>query len=316
MEDMSKIKDWLHLTNQQYTILRCISILSKEKISRPRDMERQYREFAGKAIQKTNLFGILKMLLDDEIVFKDEKNNYRLNISFIKEKLELEREKIKEEEVKLGGFLSNPNSILCELDDKTKNEILVNLINKKQFYDKLNLKLKSCKNYFNISRFPSIFFTETISKRINRDKYSSVMESGLKNGGLKIVYLTNLNISRVYVHALSIFKGKRDAKKEAALVIERFSELVKKYDNLQIYYSEKKPDWEFIIPSDIYPKEIFLILRSKDNEESPGILHVISTDIAEKAYKIIEKRIAKAERIDRKNIKYFEKKLYKSLDKL
>ncbi len=316
MDDLLKIKEWLHLTNQQYAILRSISLLFNENTSKPKDIEKRYSELTGKKIQKTNLFGILKFLIDEDLIFKDEKENYRLNIASLKEKLEIEKAKLIDEESKIDGFLSDPNGILSKLDDKTKNEIFVSLINKKQFYEKLIVKIDSCKDYFNISRFPSIFFTETISKRINRDNYIESMEKGLKKNCLKIAYLTNLDISRVYNHALSIFKDKKNTKKEVELVIERFSELVKKYSDLQIYFSENKPDWEFIILSNAYPKEIFLILRSKDNEESPGILHVISSDVAEKAFKIMDKRIKKAERIDKKNLIQFKKRMIGSLNKI
>lgn len=316
MDDILKIKEWLHLTNQQYAMIRCISILVKENASKPKDIEKQYAEFTGKRIQKTNLFGILKILMDEELIFKDEKENYRLNIQFIKERLELEKRKLIDEESKIQDFLSDPNSLLSKLDDKAKNEIFVSLINKKQFYEKLIVKIESCEDYFNISRFPSIFFTETISKRINRDKYIESMENGLRNNDLKIAYLTNLDVSRVYNHTLSIFKDKKSAKKEVELVIERFSELVKKFSSLHIYFSEKKPDWEFIILSNKYSKEIFLILRSKDNEESPGILHVISTDVAEKAFKIMDKRIETAEKINERNISKFITRMRSNLKKL
>ena len=230
--------------------------------------------------------------------------------------MELENQKLKEEENKLSGFLSDPNSLLSKLDSSTKNSLLVNLISKKQFYEKLNLKFESCKEYFNISRFPSLFFTQTISKRINRDSYIGGMESSLEKGNLKITYLTNLDISRVYSHALNIFNNKENAKKETELAVNRFCELVKRYDSLQVYYSEKKPDWEFIIPFNAHPKEIFLVLRSKDDEESPGILHIISHDVAEKAFNIIEKSIGKAEKVDKNNIKRFEKSLLASLNRL
>lgn len=309
MENESlNLKEWLNLTNQQYLILKAISMLQKNENSKPKDIEQKYSEVSGKAIQKTNLFGILKFLSDKHYIFKDEKMNYRLNLHILREHLEVQRELIKSKEEELTSYMASSQGLLSALDNR--DDIVVTLIDKEEFYNKISTKLRFANEYYNISRFPSVFFTKKLSIGINRDKYIEVMEKEcFTNKRLKLHYLTNLDISRVYKYALSIFKDKGTAKKETKLVIQRFKSLIKSNDNLFIYYSEDKPDWEFIIPRINYPRELFLILRSKDREYSPGILHIISSDVSEKAFIIMSDGIKNAERVTKTNIKKYIKKL-------
>ena len=315
-KDFLKLKEWLNLTNQQHIVLRAIGELQDAPNSKPKNIEEKYRELSGKYMQKTNLFGLLKLLVNRQYVIKDDKMNYRLNVNAIRDRLELEKEKISSQEEEIAQYIENPQGVIGILDKRTDSSIVVNVINKNQFYDKISTKVTIFDEYYNISGFPSLFFTETISKRINRDKYVETLEKEcFQKKKLRIHYLTNLDIARVYKHALNIFSNKKEAIKETELAIQRFATLIKDNKNLFIYFSERKQDWEFIIPFTIRPKELFLILRSKDVDK-PGILHIISNDVAEKALGDFTQRIKNAERIDKDNISKFVRKLKSELRKL
>ena len=313
-----KLKQWLNLTNQQYFILTAIYGLQQSSNSKPKDIEVKYREISGKLMQKTNLFGLLKLLLDRRYIIKDEKMNYRLNINAIKEKLELEKRRIKTQAEEISSCLESPNNLLNILDRDNKDSIYVNLIEMKEFYDKISTKLNLSEEYYNISRFPSLFFTESMSKRIHRNKYIDVLRKEcFFRKRLKISYLTNLDISRVYNHSLKILNDRKQALRETELVIQNFSSTVESNEKLFIYYSEIKPDWEFVIPYADIPRELFLILRSKDaTDDSNGILHIISKDVSEKAFRIINERINKAERVTDKNIQSYVIMLKRELNRI
>jgi len=306
------LKDWLHLTNQQYLVLRSIVELQGTPNCKPKEIEEKFKEMSNKHIQKTNLFGLLKLLMDRDYLVKDEKMNYRVNVEAIKGKLQVERNKLKSEDEELAGYLENPNRLLSGLDSGYNEDIITKLITKKEFYSKISSKLNIYMDYCNISRFPSLFFTETISKRLGRDKYIDVMgKKCFTEKNLNMSYLTNLNVERIYNHTKKIFANKKDAIKEVLLVIDRFELLVKNNKNLHVYYSENKPDWEYIIPYSGFPKEFFLILRSKNIEDSPGILHIISRDAAQKAFDIFAKRINRAEEITKTSVGKHIKRLKK-----
>jgi ABC-type sugar transport system permease subunit len=75
----------------------------------------------------------------------------------------------------------------------------------------------------------------------------------------------------------------------------------------------------FIVPSFVViglVVIIFLILRSKDKEDSSGTLHIISKDVAEKALFIINERIKNSEKITPENLSKYIKKMKKNLAKL
>jgi len=296
---------WLNVTPQQYQILKNIEFLNEARQSAtPKNIEAKYRETIGKHIQNANLFGVLRTLQDLGYVTKSG-SEYSIAVESMLSHLKEKRSEYQKEMKILTKSIEDSKELVRLISDDS--EMSISIIDKRRMYSRVTELVKDSSQFYNISEFPSILFTPALASKAQRANYCHAIINRCLEEGLKVTYLTELKISRPFRHAMSLFGDTDRAVSECERVIENFCAAVREWENLSLYYTQDKPDWEIILPMRDYPKHFFLVLRSK--EDLPGILHIESSDIAAKAYGIFKSRIGSLKKITPENLPEFKKRL-------
>jgi hypothetical protein len=284
MDAFRELVRWLHVTDQQYEILKTINLLNNLRIkATPATIDRKYSEIYNHTINKSNLFRQLKRLTNDSLLCKAEKLNYCLDMEGINAILAKKQVSLNQELSDLKGFNENLKQQFRSMTESAST-LIKYLPDAKEFFDEVNKYLINADTVYIVSPFANISFTPMVSMKASRYKYSEILKNRcFHEKTLRIKYLTRLDLIVPYTHAFNKYKNKVSSRKECQLIIRNLSRIVKTQDFIEMYYLENPFGFDFLMPiKNDEPKHVFLYIRDTNNIIVGGI-YIRSGEIAQKA---------------------------------
>ena len=286
---------WLDITEQQLELLQTVFHLEKDgKLVTPKNIDITYAETYKKLLQKPNLFNQLNALMDKGIIVRTSKARYSTDVEKIKYILIKRTDLLKEDLVECEKAAAQLNKIKQALNKPASTS--VKYFNSQQIFLELAKTLRTAKSFDMIAGFPGIAFTHNIYSFGERGEYWRALLDGLKNGRLKIRYLTNLDINYPLLYAYKLNKNKTLALRESLDTINNLEILIKQYKNIGVAYALNDMSGLIIIERDNAPI-MFQFLRDVNRDVIGGVMIESQQTIAD-CKLAFEKQFCEAEMIN------------------
>jgi len=315
-QEFDKLKGWLDISQQQFDIFKVIYQLeSREiKVTIP-TIEDEYLKDFNIRLQRPNLHGILRILIQKGLIVRSSRGAYVVNYSGITLNLNKSENNIKKKWEEIRHFKSDYIENMKKMTDSP--QILANVLNYFTFYDTIGKILKTADKYYCINRFPGICYSLPISHAIGRGYYGGVLaERCLGKKELQVTYLSYFDVRRPFSHAMRIHKNADRAYKECLLMFDQLENQIQNTDILDIRYLAQPSEWDIqVIFTNQIAEDVFILLRTLKGD-TKSILHVKSEDIGKHACSIFEDKMNNSERITPENVGHYTDKLKKDLKKV
>ncbi|VVB54126.1 Uncharacterised protein [uncultured archaeon] len=283
LAELDSIVKWLNITQQQHDVLSCIYALEEQKSEiNPKNILDAYKKTYSKSIQPSNLFPLLKTLVERDIIIKKEKANYALNSEGIRNQL-LTSQRIMQKE------LEDQTYVIDHIDEYFKSianhekQPILKYYSYTDGFEKLAEILKSCKKHYCTSTFPYIAWMPTLAYQRGVEAYNNVLwERCLTKKVLEVTYLTPLDMDLLYSRAMKVFGVDKLAYAECESMLNKVEALLERNENLDIKYLENPVGFFVMIPERNSPTDVFIFLRD-ENREVIGYIYINSEDIAYQA---------------------------------
>ncbi|MFH0861928.1 MAG: hypothetical protein V1875_02755 [Candidatus Altiarchaeota archaeon] len=198
-DDFERFNRWLGITIQEFEILISLHELEiRGKETKPKAVLEEYSKRYGKRIKPPNLFGILKTLVELQIVSKLGKGTYIVNMSAIREIIQSRKKDFEIEMKNFEGISSKIEEFFQKGSIKNTKPYVEYIRDRKAFWDMVNPRLKEIREYYIVAGFPGISYTEEVStKGIQRGEYLDIIKNQCFNKKeLRITYLSPLSINK------------------------------------------------------------------------------------------------------------------------
>lgn len=281
--ETEKITKWLDITEQQYEILHCIYTLEgKREEVNPTNILNEYLKNHGKKIQTSNLFPLLKTLMEKGLAVKKEKARYSINLEGIEKQITRNQRDLQKE-------LDDQKNVVEHLDryfaliSKRETQPIVKYYGYKEGFEKIAELLKTSNNYSLVSTFPNITWTPNLAYGQGVGIYVTTLQDRcLKEKKLDITYITSLEVDLLYRRLLKIHGERKLAYTECEVILNKIKPLLEDNKNLDLRYLENPMGFFIAIPEREKPLDFFIFLRDAARE-IVGSIYIRSGDIAEHA---------------------------------
>lgn len=314
--EFNKLREWLDISQQQFDVFKVIYQLETREIKAtiPTIEDEYLKEFSIR-LQRPNLHGILRILIQKGMIVRSSRGEYGVNYSGITLLLNKSENSIKKRWEEIRQFKSEYVENMKKMTDSS--QIIANVLKYSTFYDTMGKILKTADKYYCINRFPGICYSHTISHAIGRGYYGGVLtERCLGKKELQVTYLSYLDVHRPFSHAMKVFKNADKAYKECLLMIEQLENQIQNTDVLDVRYLAQPSEWDIqVVVTNQVPEDVFIILRTLKGD-AKSILHVKSEDVGKHACSIFEDKMKNSDRVTPENVGHYTDKMKKDLKKV
>jgi len=300
--NIDQLREWLELTNQQFDIFKSIHSLERKKENtRPKNIQKEYTKIYAKGIERSNLFTIIKILIDKELIQKTDRANYAINTDGIQKAIDHKDKKFKEQYQQFQKAKENIDTYLSETLEKQQKPTIRFLTHDELFLNLAN-DLKYAKKYCLTVRAPSLVCSPAFYSMLNRKEYLDIMEQRvLKDKDLQVRWLTDLNFNMQFDRALKFLGDVDAATKEAINQINSIKNLIG-YDNLEFNYIEHSIALKLFMPIKEKISECYIYLPGFSSVPSQGAIYVKSDDITNEIVKIFNNDCSTSVKVSPDNV--------------
>ena len=307
--ELQKITRWLDITEQQHEILQCIYAIEgrKEEVN-PTNILKEYQKSNGKRIQTSNLFPLLKTLIEKDLIAKREKARYSINLDGISRQITKNQKDLQKELDEQKNVAEHLNEYFASIS-KPETHPIVKYYGYGEGFEKIAELLRTSNRYYLVSTFPNITWTANLAYGQGVGNYvATVQDRCLKEKKLEATYITSLEVDLLYRRLLKIHGEKKLAYTECETVINKIGPLLEENKNLDIRYLENPMGFFIAMPEREKPLDFFIFLRDA-TREIVGSIYIRSEEIAKQAKQQLMTESEKAVSLrEPKGMKIIEKK--------
>ena len=315
LTEIDRLREWLDLTNQQFDILHSIyQIESRNERSTPKNIQKEYSRLNQKSIERSNLFTILKYLMDRNVIVKSDHANYSLDLDGLVGVIDKKDSEFRDNYLKFKQARDDLNKYLNEVFQKP-HKPTIKYLNHHELFSSLANNIKYAQEYCLSVRAPSLICSPAFYSLLDRKDYFDILrERSLVRRDLKVRWLTHLNFSIQFDRTLSLFKTIDAAYNEVLTQIEGVKDLVVNYPNLELNYIDHSLVLKSFIPITTRVYECYIYIPDGSNISNQGGLYIRSEDIAQEILRIFNIDCSSSIQLDSGNINKIIRKSKRELN--
>ena len=303
LHSIDQLREWLELTNQQFDLFKSIYTLdSKKEYTTPKNIQKEYTNVSGKEIERSNLFTIIKLLMDKELIVKTERATYSINVEGIRKSIDSKDKKFKEQYDQFRKVREDLDAYLNDILEKPQKPTIRFLTHNELFLS-LADDLKYAKEYYLNVRAPSLVCTPLFYSMLSRKEYFDMIKKRvLEDKDLKVKWLTDLDFTMQFGRAVKLFGDFDLAYKEIIYQINSLKTLVRDYDNLEFNYIEHQISLKLFMPVADRISECYIYLPGLSSVSQQGAIHIKSEEITGEILKIFNNDCLNATKLKPSNV--------------
>ncbi|MFH1788460.1 MAG: hypothetical protein ABH834_03675 [Candidatus Altiarchaeota archaeon] len=298
--EFQRIGEWLSLTEQQFDILTAIHKLrlGKETPS-PKNIVLEYKKLSGKLIQKPNLFTIIKLLSDKNLVTKTGQGEYDVNLTGIQELLAKKKEDKQKELNQLSRIVDETENYFRK-QLKPIEQPTVHYLAQHEVFGKLGERLANSTAYHIVENFPSIAYTYPVYSGLGRSQYQeTLLEKTIKGKKLRLCVLTDLDVDYVFNHAFMTLGDPVKAYNECQLMLKQFRNMLELSGNIDVRFHEDPHGLDVAIPEGRLDEPVEFVIFTRDEHKNiMGGVHVKAGEPAKSAKHMFNRLFQYAEKLE------------------
>jgi len=302
-EQLTQIRKWLDLTDQQFDILRVIMNLeSKKEPTNAKNINRAYETYNPKGIQTSNLYTILKILKENNFIARKSPGHYTVSYRGIRDKLG-EVKKIRMEEEKEFEKLYIRTREFLRDKILEPSETSVKYYDNRGLNELLTKSLLVSTTYYSTDRFPNIALSSSWpSKDLKKQYVGLLYERGVVKKELDIYYLSDLNIKRYYDYMLEFYKNKEFVLNECIKMVDELGDILETNDNIRVGLIDDIYVMDVHLPEQEEPVE-YISHVYDSNSRTIGGIHIKSPEAASYVKQYFLKKFYSSKKLEGKNMR-------------
>ncbi|MFH0862033.1 MAG: hypothetical protein V1875_03290 [Candidatus Altiarchaeota archaeon] len=315
-KDLDQLREWLELTNQQFDILKALYTLEQRREdTSPINIQKEYTKQCTKRIERSNLFTIMKLLMDKELIQKADRGKYQLSIDGIKKSVD-EKDKIfRQQYSQFQKARENLDTFLSEVLGREQKP-MIRFLSHKELFASLSENLKYATEYCVSVRAPALVSSRAFYTLLDRKEYHQTLEErALEKKELRFRCLSDFNFNIQYDRARALFNDDQAAYSEIIRQIGRLQTLVEEYDNLEFHILPYPIALKLFMPVVDRPQKCYIYLPGFSSISSQGAIYINSEEISRQAYEIFNKDCLISTKLNGNNIIQTTRSMKKSLDR-
>ena len=271
VDNEENMRLWLKLTPQQFDIVKIIYKLRNRGLQpTPKNIQKEYKIEYNKYLMKPNLFAILRILIQKNVISKKGTADYLLHENGIRQIIGEARLKLDAEYSELERTQKEVDQFFKELTYKRETPD-INYLEDEDIYKRLGEIIDESTIFYVVSDFPQISYTPEMTHALGRQPYTEKLWKKINKQDIHVEILTTLDVDILFNHAFRAYEDPKTAYAESATIINRLKTQVKKHKNLDIRYSPEPSGLDVAISETKAPKEFMIFTRDEHNDIQGGI---------------------------------------------
>ena len=292
------LSDWLGLTEQQTDILKTVYNLEhNQKPTSPKNITAEYERTHRKRILRPNLFNILKLLKEKNLIAKKTQGAYTTNFPGIQENIKTAGAKLEEKMREYQEVSKNAEQYFTRYATRIDRPEVA-YYDQPQLYDKMTESLEHADKISITTSFPMIAYTKETTTALGTDKYAEKLWTrSNKEKKLQINYLTNLDIDHLFNHAFRTHGDPKLAYRECQTTLNRLETQTQTNPKLDIRHLQDPHSLDAAIIENKTPTELYLFIKDEHNDTT-GAIHIKHKQTATNTQKQYQRNYEYAEKLN------------------